>query len=50
MLDDLRDQVAPALAGAPPPNPQSSSVGEFFNGMDYNDLQKKAPHPGNVPR
>jgi hypothetical protein len=50
MLDDLRDQVGPALAGAPPSNPQSSSVGEFFNGMDYNDLQKKAPHPGNVPR
>jgi hypothetical protein len=50
ILDELRDQVAPALAGAPPLNPQSGAVGEFFSGMDYGDLQKKAPHPGGGQR
>ena len=52
MLDELRDQVAPALAGAAPLNPQSGAVGEFFAPMDYGDLQKKAPppQPGGGPR
>jgi len=45
MLVDLRTEVAAALAGAPAPNPQSGAVGEFFSGMDYQDLQKKAPPP-----
>jgi hypothetical protein len=45
MLVAMRTEVAAAVAGAPAPNPQSSAVGEFFSGMDYQDLQKKAPPP-----
>jgi len=45
-LVDLRDQVAPALASAPPaPKTDGTAVGEFFSGMGYDDLQKKAPPP-----
>ncbi len=45
MLAELRDQAASSLAGAPAPNPQSGAVGDFFSGMNYGDLQKKAPAP-----
>jgi hypothetical protein len=45
MLVALRDECAQAVAGVPAPNPQSSSVGEFFSGMDYQDLKKNAPPP-----
>ncbi|MFI5454962.1 MAG: hypothetical protein ACHRXM_05875 [Isosphaerales bacterium] len=45
MLVDLRTEVEAALAGVPAPKPQSGAVGEFFSGMDYQDLQKKAPAP-----
>jgi hypothetical protein len=46
-LDDLRDEVGPALAGAAPaPKTDGSAVGEFFSGMNYDDLKKKAPAPG----
>ena len=44
-LVELRDEVAPALAGAPPVKSQGAAVGDFFSGMDYQDLQKKAPPP-----
>jgi hypothetical protein len=45
-LDELRDEVGPALAGAAPaPKTDGSEVGEFFSGMSYDDLRKKAPHP-----
>jgi len=50
LLDQLRDQTAPDVASAPPQNPQSGAVGEFFSPMDYNDLQKRAPHPGGAQR
>ena len=30
---------------APPPKTTGNEVGEFFSGMDYKDLQKKAPAP-----
>src|SRR5262249_17949876 len=40
----LRDQVAPALATAAPlPKTTGGEVGDFFQAMDYKDLQKKAP-------
>jgi len=45
MLVALRNECAQALAGAPALNPQSNAVGEFFSGMDYQDLRKKAPPP-----
>jgi hypothetical protein len=43
----LRDEVAPALASsAPAPAPTSGTEpGEFFSGMSYEDLKKKAPQP-----
>jgi len=45
-LVDLRDEVAPVLAGAAPlPKSNGTEVGEFFSGMNYDDLQKKAPPP-----
>jgi len=44
-LMDLRTEVQPALTGAPPPRASGNAVGEFFSGMDYQDLQKKAPAP-----
>ena len=45
MLDALRDQVAPVLAGQPPKAVGSEAAGEFFSGMQYADLNKKAPPP-----
>ncbi len=42
-LSELRAEVAPALAGAPLPKTTGNEVGDFFSGMDYQDLQKKAP-------
>jgi hypothetical protein len=46
----MRDEVAGALAGAaPPPKPNDAAVGEFFQAMDYKDLQKKAPAPPPQP-
>jgi hypothetical protein len=50
---DLRTEVAPALTGAPPPKTTGKKFGEFFSGMDYQDLRKKAPPPprtGGNPR
>jgi hypothetical protein len=44
-LANLRDQVGPALATAAPIKTNGSEPGEFFSGMDYQDLQKKAPPP-----
>ncbi len=43
MLSELRAEVAPALAGEPPPRSTGKEVGDFFSAMDYKDLQKKAP-------
>jgi hypothetical protein len=45
MLVELRAEVQPALAGTPPPKADPAAVGEFFSGMSYSDLQKKAPPP-----
>jgi hypothetical protein len=45
-LVKLRDQVAPALAStAPAQSPGPAAAGDFFSGMGYQDLQKKAPAP-----
>jgi hypothetical protein len=45
-LRAMRDEVAPALAKAEPPKAASDeAAGEFFSGMDYGDLKKKAPAP-----
>jgi hypothetical protein len=45
-----RDEVAQALAGAAPaPKLKGTEVGDFFQGMDYQDLQKKAPAPPPQP-
>jgi hypothetical protein len=42
----MRDEVITALAGAgPAPKPTGDAVGDFFQPMDYKDLQKKAPAP-----
>ena len=50
-LVELRDQVAPALAttSAPAPKASGTEAGEFFSGMDYKDLKKKAPAPPPPP-
>lgn len=44
-LVSLRQQIAPALASAAPVKTQGNAPGEFFSGMNYEDLQKKAPPP-----
>lgn len=44
-LVDLRNQIAPALAAATPSKSSGTEPGEFFSGMDYKDLQKRAPAP-----
>ena len=45
-LVDLRNQVAPALAARRRPRKSSGTEpGEFFSGMSYKDLQKRAPAP-----
>ena len=45
-LVDLRNQIAPALAAASAATPSGGTEpGEFFNGMSYQDLQKRAPAP-----
>ncbi len=45
-LVDLRNQIAPALASmAATPVSGGTEPGEFFNGMSYQDLQKRAPAP-----
>jgi hypothetical protein len=44
-LVDLRNQVAPALASTAAAPTSGAEPGEFFQGMTYQDLQKKAPAP-----
>ncbi len=45
-LVSLRNQIAPALAAtAASPASGGTEPGEFFNGMSYQDLQKRAPAP-----
>jgi hypothetical protein len=44
-LVDLRNQIAPALAATTPAASSGSAPGEFFSGMSYEDLKKKAPAP-----
>jgi hypothetical protein len=45
-LVDLRNQIAPALAAtAAAPASGGTEPGEFFSGMSYQDLQKRAPAP-----
>jgi hypothetical protein len=39
----LRTQIAPALASAAPVKSTGEEPGEFFAGMQYQDLQKKVP-------
>jgi hypothetical protein len=48
-LDTLRDQIAPLLATTSPTKPEGNEAGEFFSGMSYEDLQKKAPPPPASP-
>jgi hypothetical protein len=43
MLVQLRDEIAPALAGSPPLKGDPSSVGEFFSGMTDDALKKTPP-------
>jgi hypothetical protein len=45
LLDELRDQVAPALATTAPPKIQGTEAEDFFSVLSYDDLQKKAPKP-----
>jgi hypothetical protein len=44
-LVELRNQIAPALAAAAPPATTGNEAHDFFQGMSYQDLQKKAPAP-----
>ena len=44
-LVQLRDQVAPALATSAAPKASGTEAEDFFSGMSYDDLQKKAPKP-----
>jgi hypothetical protein len=48
-LDALRNQIAPLLATAAPIKPRGTEAGDFFSGMSYEDLQKKAPPPPAAP-
>jgi hypothetical protein len=44
-LVELRNEVAPALATSAPPQTSGDEAGDFFSGMSYDDLKKKAPKP-----
>ena len=44
-LVTLRDRIAPLLATTAPAKPAGNEAGEFFSGMTFEDLQKKAPPP-----
>jgi hypothetical protein len=45
-LVELRNEVAPALASAAPSSTgNGNAAGDFFSGMSYEDLKKKAPRP-----
>jgi hypothetical protein len=44
-LVDLRNEVAPALASSSSSRTTGSEPGDFFSGMSYEDLKKKAPRP-----
>jgi hypothetical protein len=44
-LAKLRAEVAPALATATAPHAGETAPEDFFSGMTYDDLQKKAPKP-----
>ncbi len=44
-LVQLRDEVAPALATSAAPKASGSEAEDFFSGMSYDDLQRKAPKP-----
>jgi hypothetical protein len=44
-LVDLRNEVAPALASTSRPSTTGNEAGDFFSGMTYEDLKKKAPRP-----
>ncbi len=49
-LVDLRNQIAPALAAASAATASGGTEpGEFFSGMSYQDLQKRAPAPPPPP-
>ncbi len=53
LLVDLRDEVAPALAGTPPPKADPAAVGEFYSSMSYDDMRRKPhapPQPGGGQR
>jgi hypothetical protein len=53
LLVDLRDEVAPALAGTPPLKADPAAVGAFYSQMSYNDLQRRPsapPQPGSGQR
>jgi len=45
-LVDLRNQIAPTLAATSAATASGGTEpGEFFSGMSYQDLQKRAPAP-----
>jgi hypothetical protein len=44
-LVELRNEVAPALASSAPAQTSGAAAGDFFSGMSYEDLKKKAPAP-----
>jgi hypothetical protein len=44
-LADLRNQIAPALAAITAAPTSGTEPGDFFSGMDYKDLRKRAPAP-----
>ncbi len=48
-LVNLRNQVAAGLSSEPP-KANAAAPGEFFSGMDYADLRKKAPPPPPAPK
>jgi hypothetical protein len=53
LLVDVRDEVAPALAEAPPLKANPAAVGEFYSRMSNDDLQRKPfapPQPGSGQR
>jgi hypothetical protein len=44
-LVDLRKEVAPALAPTSSSRTTGNEAGDFFSGMTYEDLKKRAPRP-----
>ena len=45
LLDKARDEASPAVASAAAPTADKAAAGEFFNGMNFQEMKDKPPAP-----